>query len=370
MQQLHRRKVHELQDLMAHPESLERATREAEEQVERGQQDQASVFRASELRRQLDVVLAGDALTNYLLEFIPFANEEADIQCELAMKRKAAGDDRDQLFELSQQTRARLLDLTRRYKEAFWPQLVGKDDEQTGGGAYAPLQTRDVEDMLDEDGVPYNEVRRCTYRRINHFREYLRQQQGKSRVQISPAVLAILRAELKKHHYEPSQCTPQIVRYLLKNLNQTATKVCDMTRLGGAAKNGVSRRLRPQQFSWALIYEHTPTITLLLNPSYRLINIPTERERLLCHLFEKTEAPFEKYKIVVKKGRKNFLSYPFVTYKLCELLGWDEYLPAFALLKSDDLLILQDSYFKLICKELGWQFVPTVGRVDFRETFS
>ena len=122
------------------------------------------------------------------------------------------------------------------------------------------------------------------------------------------------------------------------------------------------------QFSWSLIYEHTPTLTVLLNPSYRLIDIPIERERLLCHLFEKTEAPFEKYKLSVKKGRKNFLSYPYMTYKLCELLGWDEYLPAFALLKSDDLLILQDNYFKLICKELNWQFVPTVGRIDVRET--
>lgn len=59
-----------------------------------------------------------------------------------------------------------------------------------------------------------------------------------------------------------------------------------------------------------------------------------------------------------------------MTYKLCELLGWDEYLPAFALLKSDDLLILQDNYFKLICKELNWQFVPTVGRIDVRETLT
>lgn len=348
MQQLHRRKLRELEDLMAHPE----AVRDQIAAVEKCD-NEALKKRLPELRKLLQRAQCKELITQYLLEFMAFAQEDAEIQCEFAMKRKSAEGDKDVQFELSQHMNKRLQDLTRRYKQQFWPSLLASKEEET---PYAPLQTGDVDDLYGEFDANNGEpCRRCTYRRINHFREYLRQQQGKSRVVISERVLDTLRAELKKHYYEAEQCTPQIVRYLLKNLNQAATRT-------------QSKQSRPGQFSWALIYEHTPTITINLNPNYKLIDIPPERERLLCHLFEKTEMPFEKYKLTVKKGRKNFLSYPYMTYKLCELMGWDDYLGAFSLLKSDDLLILQDCYFKLICKDLNWQFVPTVGRVDIRET--
>lgn len=361
MQQLHRRKVAELENLMANPEPLQRQL-EAAERESALDPDSSLKTKVDDLRTCLGHVKSKEILTRYLLEFIAFANEDAEIQCEFAMKRKNAQTDKDKLFELSREMNDRLQDLTRRYKQRFWPSLAIAKDE----GPYNPLQTGDVEDLYDSDGVPYAETRRCTYRRINHFREYLRQQQGKSRVVISENTLDVLRAELKKHYYKPEDCTPQIVRSLLKNLNQVTTRANPKSKIKSSSSTASGQQ--QQQASWALIYEHTPTITILLNPSYRLIDIPPERERLLCHLFEKTEIPFEKYKLTVKKGRKNFLSYPYMTYKLCELLGWDDYLPAFSLLKSDDLLILQDCYFKLICKELSWQFVPTVGRVDIRET--
>jgi hypothetical protein len=348
MQQLHRRKIREYEELCADSSPLEA-------EIARAAQCGATE-RLVKLRQKLELVQSHEILTKYLLDFMPFANEEADIQCEFAMRRRDANGNPERLFELSQDTTAKLQDLTRRYKQRFWPALVDRADD----GPFVPLQTRDVDDVLvgyQQESEGGCETRRCTYRRINHFREYLRQQQGKSRVTIPPDVLNILRLELKKHHIDAEECTPLLVRYLLKNLNQQATRAVPKTK--GTHQSG---------FCWALVYEHTPTITILLNPNYRLIDIPPERERLLCHLFEKTEAPFEKYKLAVKKGRKNFLSYPYMTYKLCELMGWDEYLPAFSLLKSDELLQLQDSYFKKICEDLHWQFVPTVGRIDIRET--
>lgn len=347
MQQLHRRKVRELEELTEQPERLQK-------QIDALQQQPNAARHKSkieELRKTLQAARNKELLTQYLMDFMPYATEDADIQCEFAMKKREAHDNQERLFELSQETNAKLHDLTRRYKLQFWPNLVNSNDDEPPP---APLDLT-VEEAYDVEGMA--ELKRCTYKRINHFREYLRQQQGKSRVTISPIILDIVRAELKKHHYKPEQCTPQIVRYLLKNLNTIANR-----------SQAHSERKQPGEFCWSLIYEHTPTITVLINPTFRLIDIPPERERLLCHLFEKTEAPFEKFKKLVKKARKNFMSYPYTTYKLCELLGWDEYLPAFSLLKSDDLLILQDSYFKLVCKELNWQFVPTVGRADLRET--
>lgn len=58
--------------------------------------------------------------------------------------------------------------------------------------------------------------------------------------------------------------------------------------------------------------------------------------------------------------RKNFLSYSYVLYKLCELEGLDEFKHCFSLLKGRDKLFRQDSCWRLICTELGWQYLPSI----------
>lgn len=45
---------------------------------------------------------------------------------------------------------------------------------------------------------------------------------------------------------------------------------------------------------------------------------------------------------------------------MSELLGEDQYLPCFPLLKSREKLYVQDQIWKKICEELKWQFIPTV----------
>jgi hypothetical protein len=193
----------------------------------------------------------------------------------------------------------------------------------------------------------------ATYLRINHFKEFLRQVQGKSRVYIRKHVFNALRAEFKKRRQNVETVTPQIVRLAL-------------------------RAAKLQKY-----YEHVPAITRKMSKTYMPINIPIERERQLARMFLQTETPFTKHKRKVKKGRQNFFSYPYVCYKMCELLGWDgeylsfsfairividvcfsaEYLSAFQLLKSGELLVLQDKWWKLVCDELGWEFIPTVGNI-------
>lgn len=177
------------------------------------------------------------------------------------------------------------------------------------------------------------QVGEATYLRVNHCKEYLRQIQGKSRVHIPSHVLDAVKHELKKRRRAPESASPRIVRLCL-------------------------RAQKLQKY-----YEHVPTITQMLNNSYRPIDIPRERELQLIRMFCQTEAPFAKHKREVKPGRQNFFSYPYVCYKMCELLGWDEYLPAFNLLKSEELLILQDKWWKLVCDELGWEFIPTIGNI-------
>ena len=85
--------------------------------------------------------------------------------------------------------------------------------------------------------------------------------------------------------------------------------------------------------------------------------MPQALEDKLRLMFHKIQAPFEKVK---PAHRKNFLSYSFTLYKFCELLGEDEYLPCFPLLKSKEKLYIQDRIWEAICHELQWQFIRSV----------
>ena len=58
--------------------------------------------------------------------------------------------------------------------------------------------------------------------------------------------------------------------------------------------------------------------------------------------------------------RVNFLNYYYVLYKMCELLGEVKFLPFFPMLKDPVKRIEQDEIWKKICKELKWEFVPTI----------
>jgi hypothetical protein len=81
-----------------------------------------------------------------------------------------------------------------------------------------------------------------------------------------------------------------------------------------------------------------------------------EVEEQLCNMFQKIQEPFERH---CPPDRINFLSYSYVIYKFCQLLGYHEYLPYFSLLKSKDKLRTQDKIWKNICLDIGWKFYPS-----------
>jgi hypothetical protein len=74
-------------------------------------------------------------------------------------------------------------------------------------------------------------------------------------------------------------------------------------------------------------------------------------------MFAEIQEPFQRNK---PPERKNFLSYSFTLYKFCELLGEDSMLVYFPLLKSNEKLYKQDQIWKKICKDLRWEFIPSI----------
>jgi len=166
-----------------------------------------------------------------------------------------------------------------------------------------------------------------SYKRENHFNEWLSQFQAQETTNIPDEVMEQLRSELKK--------------LKIKKLEDiTHTKI-----------RGLLKKLRLNKY-----YEHVPYITNILN-GIRPPNMPTELEEYLRIMFKDIQKPFDDN---CPSERKNFLSYSYVLYKFCELLGEDEYLQYFPLLKSKEKLYQQDVIWKRICRDLKWEFIPTV----------
>lgn len=165
-----------------------------------------------------------------------------------------------------------------------------------------------------------------SYKRENHFNEWISQFQAKESTSVPEIVVSQLRSEFKKQKLKDlSEITHEKVKALLKKLN------------------------------WAKYYEHVPYIATILN-GIQPPTMPQALEDKLRLMFHKIQAPFEKHK---PANRKNFLSYSYVLYKMCELLGEDDYLPCFPLLKSKEKLYIQDQIWKKICDELQWQYIST-----------
>jgi len=190
--------------------------------------------------------------------------------------------------------------------------------------AYICQNCGDVEDIiLDED----RQIKDYSpYKRINHFREWLNQFQAKQ--------------------------SPEIPEYIFKDIINELNKnrIVDLSTLNRTKMKAILKKLNYNNY-----YEH---IHYIIN---KLSNIPPPKitrdmERIFIKMFNKIENLWQHFK---SPDRKNFLSYPYVLYKFCELLELDHLLPCFQLHKAHDKLMENDEIWKRICDVLNWEFISS-----------
>lgn len=173
---------------------------------------------------------------------------------------------------------------------------------------------------------PPNEINYFSYKRINHFNEWLAQFQGKENTDIPIEVYNKINTEIKKNiNLKVKDITYKQVREILKKLGYNK------------------------------YYENIPYIINVITG----INTPKlnrKEEEILRSLFKEIQIPFMKH---CPKTRKNFLSYSYVLHKFCQLLEYDNLLIYFPLLKSREKLQQQDEIWKNICKELKWEYIAS-----------
>ena len=185
--------------------------------------------------------------------------------------------------------------------------------------------------VINSEKVSYKDPPRessyFAYKRINHFNEWLAQFQAKEATDIPEEVYNGILKELDKNPFiQINDITHKYVREILK-------------------------RLKFNKY-----YEHIPHIINILNGKKAPV-LSSKYEEQLRMMFKEIQTPFMKH---CPEERKNFLSYSYVLHKFCELIELDEFLSYFPLLKSREKLQQQDVIWEKICKELQWQYIPSI----------
>ena len=202
--------------------------------------------------------------------------------------------------------------------------------EQSEGLIICPYCGTQEKILIDNDKSSYKdpprEISYFAYKKINHFNEWLAQFQAKETTDIPPEVYDSIRTELKKENINPLTVKQKKIRDTLKKLNLNK------------------------------YYEHVPHILNRLSgkPAPK---IPRQTEEKLRIMFKDIQTPWIKH---CPSNRSNFFSYSYVLYKCLELLEEDQFLRYFTLLKSREKLAEQDNIWKLICKDLQWEYIKTI----------
>jgi len=211
-------------------------------------------------------------------------------------------------------------------KFCFKGELVPLEDE---GILMCNICYRYVPYLIENEKPSYKEPPKevCfyAYKRINHFKEILSQFQGKETTQIPYDVIENIKLQIKKERIELSEITNIKTKEILKKLGYNK------------------------------YYEHIPFIKDKLGIKPPIM--ASELEETLCNLFIELQSPYSKF---CPDDRVNFLNYYYTAYKLCELLGEEQYLQHFPMLKDKEKRIEQDNIWKKICEELNWEFIPTI----------
>ena len=174
---------------------------------------------------------------------------------------------------------------------------------------------------------PQSEITYYTYKRINHFNEWLAQFQAKERTDLPNEIYNKIVEELRKDtHISVNDLKYNDIRKILKKLKYNK------------------------------YYENIPHILSIITGKRAPI-LDRKSEEILRSLFKEIQIPFMNN---CPPNRKNFLSYSYVLHKFCELLEYDHLLEYFTLLKSREKLHQQDVIWEKICRDLTWEFIPSL----------
>jgi hypothetical protein len=195
------------------------------------------------------------------------------------------------------------------------------DSDKTVPYVDAPRYSRKAKNMLAQ------------YERINHFREFIRRYDLSTNTRYVENIVVRLREEFIKMKIPDSAVTAEMVKKRLRHLGL------------------------PRFYELATVL--AAHFNMTANP---ILSLSAEQENMLCLHFILVERMFQR---LIDQGeifdRKNFISYPLVFWKLCEFLEIPDYGDWAASLRSDELLMQQDTWLFMVFQKFGWPYKPIKG---------
>ncbi len=332
--------------------TLEKKIKELQLNIQSSQNDKIKLksleYNISELQKQKDIIKKDIDLNEYILESFPLIEKFNNLEI-----REKSTTDPIELNKLSIEKK----ELTHEYLIKFEPtynseliNVYSPDDElcktcliqmdQIDGLLICNLCGRAVSCLETSNDISFKERQdleyrpHFTYEKETHFSAWLSRFQAKENIIIPQEIIDDVINECHKHRITNlHKLKQEDVRRFLKKLGHTQ------------------------------YYENVMTILNRINnrPNFNLT--PQVNEQLL-KMFKQIQEPFVKYK---PKGRKSFLSYPYVLRQFFLILDLPEFAAYFPLLKTDDKLRKHDQVFEKIVNEMkekdksiDWRFFPSV----------
>jgi hypothetical protein len=177
---------------------------------------------------------------------------------------------------------------------------------------------KDIQDVSVKNGF--------AYKKTNRFMDQIRSMQGKENADVPIHVIQAVYDEIMKEAYfDMEKLTTRHIKQYLKRTH------------------------------FEKYYDHSAYILEHIKGAPPL-DLTAEEEEIFYQMFLEIQEPFEEAAKQVMPVRKSFLSYPYVLYKFAELLGMQEKLKYFQLLKSPDKLDVHDRIWHIICNKLNWPY--------------
>ena len=206
------------------------------------------------------------------------------------------------------------------------------------------------------DGMPRR--RGGGYKPPNHFAEILAQFQGKRRSCAPENIVGIVKKYCERFRIEMHKITPLLVRQILKQKQQEETAIFKWSK----------RKPGATFTKYTDYYKHTPEIAWQLSGIPPPYMTPSQQDKIIALFPLVVTAYRTSPRYITRKanrnGRKkdepNVLNYFYMLYKLCQMVGYDEFLPYIPLPKS--LANIEDcdqNGWKHICATYHWQYIPT-----------
>lgn len=163
------------------------------------------------------------------------------------------------------------------------------------------------------------------YKRLNHFMECLNQFQAKENINIPENIYNKIVNEFKSRRINDlSTISLNDTKYILKQLK-------------------LNKYYEHASFIYSKLSGNSPP------------HLTVDQERKLKLLFNRIDKSFNKF---CPLDRRNFFNYNYLLHKLFQLIGLNQYLDYFPLLKSKEKLTKQDEIWKLVCKDLNIIYIP------------